>query len=103
MAKSIGIFVTSPQNMRHVMGIAKAAKAKGAAVKVFLTYRGIYLTKCPDFPTLCEMADVSICAHSYKTEGFDEKDIPKGLTPKQMSSQIQHGMIVKEYDCYMTL
>ena len=28
MAKSLGIFVTNPDNMKHVMGIAKAAKAK---------------------------------------------------------------------------
>ena len=30
MAKSLGIFVTNPDNFQHVMGITKAAKAKGS-------------------------------------------------------------------------
>ena len=105
MAKSIGIFVTSPQNMRHVLGITKAAVAKGAKVKVFFTWTGIHLTKCPDFPKLCEMdgVDVSICADSYGRNGYDIKDIPKGIDDKKMATQAQHGAIIEDYDCYLTL
>ncbi len=104
MAKSLGIFVTSPQNMRHVMGITKAAKAKGSKVKVFFTWMGTHLTKCSSFTELCEVADdVSICADSYKKCGYDVADVPKGLTEKQMGTQAQHGAIIEEYDCYLTL
>jgi hypothetical protein len=36
--------------------------------------------------------------------GFDpENDIPEGLTAKQMSTQAQHGMILSDYEYYMTL
>jgi len=105
MAKSLGIFVTSPQNMRHVMGITKAAKAKGSKVKVFFSWYGVHLTKCSDFPALCEMADdVSICADSYKKCGYDPiNDVPKGLEAKDMATQGQHGAIIEDYDCYLTL
>ena len=36
MAKSIGIFVTSPQNMRHVVGITQAAVANCLIVYLFI-------------------------------------------------------------------
>ena len=105
MAKSIGIFVTSPQNMRHVMGVTKAAIAKGSKVKVFFTWTGVHLTKCADFPSLCALdnVDVSICADSYKRNGYDVADVPKGLTSKEMATQAQHGAIIEDYDCYLTL
>ena len=105
MAKSIGIFVTSPQNMRHIMGITKAAVAKGSKVKVFFTWYSTHLTKCSEFPVLCAMdnVDVSICADSYKKAGYDVTDIPKGLTTEKMGTQAQHGKIIEDYDCYLTL
>ena len=104
MAKSLGIFVTNPNNMKHIMGITKAAKAKGSKVKVFFTWKGTLLSKDPDFPALCDLADdVSICADSYKKHGFDVADVPKGLTPEKMATQAQHGAIIEDYDCYLTL
>lgn len=104
MAKSLGIFVTSPQNMKHVMGVTKAAVGKGSKVKVFFTWTGTKLAKDPQFPELCKIAEVSICADSYKKMGYDpQNDIPAGLNEKQMSTQAQHGQIIDQFDCYMTL
>ena len=104
MAKSLGIFVTSAKNMKHIMGVTKAAKAKGCKVKIFFTWKGTELAKTADFPELCKIADdVSICADSYKKCGFDAADIPQGLTDKEMATQAQHGGIIEDYDCYMTL
>ena len=105
MAKSIGIFVTSPLHMRHVMGITKAAVAKGAKVKVFFTWYATHLAKCKDFPELCALdgVDVSICVDSYKKAGYDITDIPEGLTETKMATQAQHGAIIEDYECYLTL
>ena len=104
MAKSLGIFVTNPDNFRHALGITKAAKAKGSKVKVFFTWEGTKNTKLPEFPALCELADdVSICADSYEKMGFDRDDIPAGLTSKEMATQGQHGAIIEDYDCYISL
>lgn len=107
MAKSLGIFVSNPYQMRHVMGVTKAAVAKGSKVKVFFSWYGTKLSKeAPEeFQELCAMdnVDVSICADSYKNSGFDVEDVPKGLSPDKMATQAQHGAIIEEYDCYLTL
>jgi peroxiredoxin family protein len=104
MAKSLGIFVTNPDNFQHVMGIAKAAKAKGSKVKVFFTWEGTRNSKLPEFPALCELTDeCSICVDSYQKMGFDREDIPAGLTQKEMGTQAQHGANIEDYDCYISL
>ena len=104
MAKSLGIFVTSPDSLQHAIGITKAAKAKGSNVKVFFTWIATNLSKDPAFPELCELADdVSICVDSYKKQGFSIDDVPVGLTPKKMATQAQHGIIIEDFDCYLSL
>jgi predicted peroxiredoxin len=104
MSKSLGIFVTNPDNMKHVIGVTKAAKAKGSTVKIFFTWKATNLSKHPDFPSLCELADdVSICVDSYKKQGFSPDDVPAGLTAKKMATQAQHGIIIEDYDCYLSL
>lgn len=104
MAKSLGIFVTNPDNFHHVMGITKAAKAKGSKVKVFFTWTGTHNAKHKDFPALCELADdVSICLDSYGKQGYDREDVPAGLEPSKMATQAQHGAIIEDFDCYLSL
>jgi len=99
-AEKMGIVVTSPQYMRHVLGVAKAAKRAGKKVMVFFTFKSVHLTKHPDFAclaNLCELEDIAICADSYTCEGYDvEKDVPKGLVPRQMRTQAYLGAILDE-------
>ncbi|OQX10617.1 MAG: hypothetical protein BWK76_20445 [Desulfobulbaceae bacterium A2] len=103
----LGIFVTSPQNMRHILGLAKAAVRAGKKVMVFFTYKSIHLTKTPDFvelSTMCAVEDLAICADSYTCEGYDAvKDIPRGLTDKQMRTQAFHGAILDECGKYIVM
>ena len=103
MAKSLGIFVTNPDNMNHVMGIAKAAKAKGCDMKIFFTWTSTKLCKDPQFAELCTMADVSICLDSYRKMGFDQSDVPEGLTAEKMATQTQHGIIIEDFERYISL
>ena len=104
MSKSLGIFVTSPENFDHAFGITKAAKAKGSNVKVFFTWKATTLSKHPQFASLCELADdVSICVDSYVKQGFSVDDVPEGLTPQKMATQAQHGIIIEDFDCYLSL
>ena len=105
MSKSLGIFVTNPNHMKHVVGVTKAAAAKGANVKLFFTWYSTKLTTDPEFPKLCAMenVDVSICADSYVKSGFDVENVPEGLTKEKMATQAQHGAIIDDYDCYLTL
>jgi len=105
MSKSLGIFVTNPDQFKHVMGITKAAKAKGSSVKVFFSWDATHNAKKEaDFPALCELADdVSICVDSYKNMGYDIDDVPEGLEANKMATQAQHGIIIEDYDCYLSL
>ena len=102
-----GIFVTSPQHMRHILGLTKAAVRAGKKVMIFFTFKSIHLTKNPDFYTLtqlCALEDVAICADSYICEGFDNvNDVPRGLTDKQMRTQAFHGAILDECAKYIVM
>ncbi len=103
----LGIFVTSPQHMKHVMGVVSAAYKAGKKVKVFFTYKATHLTKHPDFlrlSKLCNAKDLAICAKSYSCEGYDaEKDIPRGLAKGQMNSQEYHAEMIGECGKYLSL
>ena len=103
----LGIFVTSPQHMKHILGIAKAAVRADKKVMVFFTYKSVHLTKSPLFyelTQLCAIEDVAICADSYVCEGYDNvTDIPKGLTEKQMRTQAYHGAILDECGKYIVM
>jgi hypothetical protein len=103
----LGIFVTSPQHMGHILGIAQAAVRAGKKVKVFFTFKAIHLTKNPLFYELsqmCDADDIAICADSYICEGFDNvHDIPRGLTEKQMRTQAFHGAILDECGKYIVM
>ncbi|WP_136809146.1 peroxiredoxin [Desulfosediminicola flagellatus] len=104
MAKSLGIFVTTEACMPHLMGITKAAKSKGANIKIFFTWKATNLSKDPAFAELCEIADdVSICVDSYQKQGYSVDDVPAGLTPQKMATQAQHGIIIEDFDCYLSL
>ncbi len=103
----LGIFVTTPQYMDHLMGIVKAAQKAGKSVKVFLTFKSIHLTKHAAFKELVKMIpedDLAICADSYVCEGYDvDTDIPAGMTAKQMRTQAFHGSIIEECGKYIVL
>jgi hypothetical protein len=103
----LGIFVTSPQNMTHVVGIAEAAVRAGKKPMIFFTYKSIHLTKDARFKALADLCgedDFAICADSYTCEGYDSaEDIPAGLTEKQMRTQAFHGAILDECGKYIVL
>ena len=103
----LGIFVTSPQHMRHILGLTKAAVRAGKKVMIFFTFKSIHLTKDARFvelTQLCAVEDIAICADSYICEGFDNvNDVPRGLIDKQMRTQAFHGAILDECAKYIVM
>lgn len=102
----LGIFVTSPQNMRHVVGVTKAAVRAGMKTMVFFTFKAVHLAKTPEFlkvANLCDVENLAICAASYQCEGYDVEDVPKGLTARQMATQAYHGVLLEECGKYLVL
>ena len=103
----LAIFVTSPQHMRHVIGLANAAEKAGKKPMVFFTYKSIHLTKDPRFKVLadkCGADNIAICADSYTCEGYDYiADVPAGLSASQMRTQAFHGALLDECGKYIVL
>ena len=103
----LAIFVTSPQNMTHIVGIAEAASKAGKKPMIFFTYKSIHLTKDARFKALAELCgenNIAICADSYTCEGYDSvSDIPAGLSANQMRTQAFHGAQLDECGKYIVL
>jgi peroxiredoxin family protein len=101
MAEKLGIFVSSDQNLTHLIGISKAAKAAGKEVAVFLTNRGVLLTQDPDFPQMEGLAHVSLCNVNF--EAFKlEKPVPV-VDDKDYATQMRHAEMIAECDRYIVL
>jgi len=101
MAEKLGIFVSSDQNLTHLIGISKAAKAPGKEVTVFLTNRGVLLTQDPDFPQMEGLAHVSLCNVNF--EAFKlEKPVPV-VDDKDYATQMRHAEMIAECDRYIVL
>ncbi|MFO8239944.1 MAG: hypothetical protein R6T90_02980 [Dissulfuribacterales bacterium] len=101
-----GIFVTSPQYMRHVLGVTKAAVRAGMKPMVFFSFKAVHLAKSPEFAevaSLCEIKNLAICVASYQCEGYDPNDVPNGLTGRQMATQAYHGALLEECGKYLVL
>ena len=73
----LGIFVNTDRHLEHVVGLVKAALAKGHEVIMFNMDDGTKLLGTPEFAALCKTKGVtmSFCDHSAKglkvaTEGL---------------------------------
>ncbi len=104
MAESLGICVSTSNNMEHVVGLAKAAKAAGKEVKIFLTGEGVKLSKDPRFPQLLEMGvgHVGVCEVSYIANGFQGQKVD-GMRDKDFVTQARNAEMVEECKRYVIL
>jgi hypothetical protein len=76
MAKGLlGIMITKYENLDHIAGVVKAARAAGHPVTLFLTDEGVKFTQDPKFLDLLQVggAEFSCCDHSCERLGIHEK------------------------------
>ena len=75
----LGIMITKYENLEHIVGVAKAARATGHPVMIFMTDEGVKFTRDAKFLELLKVdgIDISVCDHSCervkihdKTEGI---------------------------------
>ena len=71
----LGIMVTTYENLEHITGVAKAARAAGHPVMVFLTDEGVKFTGDPKFLELLKVGgiEISVCDHSCERVGIHDK------------------------------
>ena len=101
MAEKLGIFVSSDEHLDHLLGISKAAAQAGKEVIVFLTNRGVLLTKHEKFPEIQGSAQVSLCNVNFDSFKM-EKPIPV-VDDKDFATQARHGMMIEDVDRYIVL
>ena len=102
MAESIGICVSTQNNLHHVIGLAIAAKKAGKQVEIFFTGDGVELTQDPRFSELLDVAQVAVCEVSYIDRGYKGKELP-GLGDKDFVTQARNAEMVEECDRYVML
>ena len=56
----LAIFVTSPQNMTHIVGLAEAAARAEKKPMIFFTYKSIHLTKDARFKAVWSLATTAM-------------------------------------------
>ena len=71
----LGIMITKYENLEHIGGVVKAARAAGHPVTIFMTDEGVKFSRDPKFLELLEDGgvEISVCAHSCERTGIPEK------------------------------
>jgi predicted peroxiredoxin len=74
----LGIFVNTNRHLNHVVGIVKAALAKGHEVVMFNMDDGTKILGTPEFAELCRTKGVtmSFCDHSAKGMNVTTEGLP---------------------------
>lgn len=74
-ADTLGIMITKYENLEHIVGVVKAARAAGKNVMVFMTDEGVRFTRDQKFLDLMKVGgvDFSCCDHSCERIGLHEK------------------------------
>jgi hypothetical protein len=77
--EKLGIMITKHENLEHIAGVTKAARAAGHPVMIFMTDEGVKFSTDPKFLELLKVdgVEISVCDHSRerialhgKTEGI---------------------------------
>jgi hypothetical protein len=73
--KMLGIMVTKHENLEHIAGVVKAARAAGHPVMIFMTDEGVKFASNPEFLELLKIGgvEISACGHSCERTGIHEQ------------------------------
>jgi len=71
----LGIMITKYENLEHIAGVTKAARAAGHPVMIFMTDEGVKFTRDPKFLELLKVdgVEISVCDHSCEQVGIHDK------------------------------
>ncbi len=100
MEKTLGIYVSSDQNMEQLLQLCGAAGKKGVNVAVFLTHTGTRLSQHPRFAELTALAKVALCKVGFEANGLTAA--PEGLKDADLASQSWHAEMIYDCDRYLT-
>lgn len=98
----LGLIITTDRHLEHIIGITKAANAKGHEVSIFAMDAGTRLLDKPEFRGLCREGNVvmSVCQHSASEHGVNTDGVSKEIV---LGSQFNNAMMNNESDKVITL
>lgn len=101
MAK-LGLLVNSDRHLNHLIGISRAALARGHEVLVFVMDAGTHLLPDPALQQLAASQGVtlSLCDHSAKRIGVDIGALPPEVV---RGSQLNNAMLNHQADRVIVL
>lgn len=99
---NLGILITTDRHLDHVIGITRAASAKGHKVSVFAMDSGTRFLNTLAFTQLCAEKNVvlSLCQHSASEHGVDVTGVSKEIV---IGSQFNNAMMNNESDRIIVL
>jgi peroxiredoxin family protein len=71
----LGIMITKYENLEHIIGVIKAARAANKQVTIFMTDEGVKFMRDPKFLELQKLDGVEllVCEHSCELSGIHDK------------------------------
>ena len=99
---TLGICVATRNQLPHVIGLARAAKAAGKSVEIFFTGEGVHLTQDPRFSELIGTGRLAVCEVSYIANGFQGKQVA-GLGFKDFVTQARNAEMLEHCERYVVL
>ena len=98
----LGILVNTDRRLKHILGLAAAARAKGHEVVVFAMDEGVRLLDDSAFADLGAQEGVSLCfcSHSAREQGIETDRRPAAIT---VGSQLNNAMMAQAVDRMIVL
>jgi peroxiredoxin family protein len=98
----LGIFINTDKHLSDVIGIAKAAVAKGHEVAMFNMDDGLKLITKPAFSDICKLKGISTCYCDHSAKGMN---IAKEGIPVEVicGSQYNNAVMVDASDRIIVL
>jgi predicted peroxiredoxin len=93
----LGILVTSDRFPDKLVGLARAASARGHEVTIFFMGTGTLLLRHPQIHTFAgsEAFDMSYCAYNAEVNGVLSTEVPDNI---ELSSQVNNALMISKVD-----
>ncbi|MHB8882007.1 MAG: hypothetical protein ACYC69_10930 [Thermodesulfovibrionales bacterium] len=74
----LGILINTDRHLQHIVGITKAALARGHEVQIFTMDAGTRLLNSPEYRALCGMQGVTMnfCEFNARQYGIAQGELP---------------------------
>ena len=98
----LGILVNTDRHLRHILGLATAARTRDHEVVIFAMDHGVRLLDDGAFTELGGLDGVSLgfCSHSAREHGVETSGRPEGVT---VGSQLNNAMMAQTVDRMIVL